>query len=171
MCTLDLNTMNSGQQVVINTPANLRKMAALIRAAGVMPEIEVFDSGDIHLGRDLIAEGTLSAPHHFQIVTGVKYGAASTVAALAYMISILPSSSTWSAFGLGRSEYPMLAASYLLGGHVRVGFEDNVHISKGRLARDNAELVMKAVGLLESLGGTPASAAEARQILGLRSPS
>jgi uncharacterized protein (DUF849 family) len=170
ICSLDLNTMNSGAQVVINTPASVRKMAALIYGAGVLPEIEVFDSGDVFLARDLIAEGVLRPPYHFQIVTGVKYGAASTVESLAYMKSILPAESSWSAFGLGRMEFPMVAASYLLGGHVRVGFEDNVYISKGKLARDNAELVSRATEIVASLGGELASPQEARTALGLRAP-
>jgi uncharacterized protein (DUF849 family) len=170
MCSLDLNTMNSGAQVVINTPSNVRKMAGLIRAAGVVPEIEVFDSGDVYLARDLIDEGVLEAPCHFQIVTGVKYGAASTVESVAFMKSILPAGSSWSAFGLGRMEFPIVAVSHLLGGHVRVGFEDNIYLSKGRLARDNAELVNRATELLGLLGGEPASASEAREALGLRLP-
>ena len=171
MCSLDLNTMNSGQQVVINTPVNVRKMARLISAAGVSMEIEVFDSGDIHLAHDLIADGTVPAASHFQIVTGVKYAAAATPESLAYLKSILPAGCTWSAFGLGRMEFPMLATSFLLGGHVRVGFEDNLYLSKGKLARNNAELVTRAVQLLELLGGEPATAAEARRLLNLKKPA
>jgi uncharacterized protein (DUF849 family) len=127
----------------------------------------VFDSGDIHLAKDLIAEGAIPGRRLFQIVTGVKYGAAATPETLAYLKSLLPAGCEWTAFGLGRMEYPMAAQSFLLGGHMRVGFEDNVYIRKGELARDNAQLVEKAVQLLEALGGEPASAAEARQILGL----
>lgn len=171
MCSLDFNTMNSGANVVINTPTNVRKMAKAIVAAGVMPELEVFDSGDIHMANDLIEDGTLPGPHLFQIVTGVKYGAASTGPTLMYLKSLLPHGCNWSAFGLGRMEYPMVAQSFLLGGHVRVGFEDNVYISRGKLARDNAELVEKCVGLLETLGGEVASPAEAREMLGLRRAS
>ncbi|HGL4259969.1 3-keto-5-aminohexanoate cleavage protein [Burkholderia dolosa] len=168
MCSLDFNTMNSGSNVVINTPTNVRKMANAIVAAGVMPEIEVFDSGDIHMARDLIDEGTLPGPHLFQIVTGVKYGASSTGATLLYLKSLLPLECQWSAFGLGRMEFPMVAQAFLLGGHVRVGFEDNVYISKGRLARDNAELVEKCASILHMLGGDVASPQEARSMLGLR---
>jgi uncharacterized protein (DUF849 family) len=168
ICSLDFNTMNSGAQVVINTPANVRIMATLIAKAGVLPELEVFDSGDVFLARDLISEGVLRPPFHFQIVTGIKYGAASTVESLAYLKSILPAGCSWSAFGLGRMEFPMVAASYLLGGHVRVGFEDNVYISKGELARDNAELVGRAAEIVSLLGGDVSSAHEARLTLGLR---
>jgi uncharacterized protein (DUF849 family) len=168
LCSLDFNTMNSGANVVINTPLNVRKMARAIVEAGVMPELEVFDSGDIHLARDLIDEGILPGPHLFQLVTGVKYGASSTGSTLLYLKSILPSNCHWSAFGLGRMEFPMVAHAYLNGGHVRVGFEDNLYVSKGQLAKDNAQLVEKCVNVLELLGGEVASPAEARAMLGLR---
>ncbi len=168
MCSLDFNTMNSGANVVINTPRNVRRMAALIVAAGVMPELECFDSGDIHLARDMIDEGCLPEPHLFQLVTGVKYGATSTPQTLAYLHSLLPAGASWSAFGLGRMEFPMVAQAFLLGGHVRVGFEDNLYVRKGQLARDNAQLVEQAAHLIDILGGEVATAAEARSILVLR---
>ncbi len=169
ICSLDFNTMNSGGQVVINTPGNVRKMAAAIVNAGVKPELEVFDSGDIHLAKDLIADGTLPGRPFFQIVTGIKYGCASTVESLAYMKSLLPADAVWSAFGIAAREYPMLAASQLLGGQVRVGMEDNIYIRRGQLTRDNAELVEKAVQLLDLLGAEPATPAEAKAMLGLAS--
>jgi uncharacterized protein (DUF849 family) len=99
ICSLDLNTMYSGSSVVINTPANVRRMAALIQEAGTLPELEVFDTGDIHLARDLIADGTIAGPPLFQIVLGVKYGADASPATLTYMRSLLPegsrTTSTW----------------------------------------------------------------------------
>lgn len=168
LCSLDLNTMYSGTSVVINTPANVRVMAELIREAGTTPELEVFDSGDIHLAADLIREGTLDAPALFQIVLGVKYGADASPATLAYLHSILPTGSRWAAFGIGRAEFPMLAQAWLLGGHVRVGLEDNLYLEKGVLAPDNAALVRKAARMVTDLGGRLASAGEAREILGLR---
>ena len=167
ICSLDFNTMNSGGQVVINTPVNVRKMAQAIVEAGVKPELEVFDSGDIHLANDLIAEGLLPGRPFFQIVTGVKYGCAPTVETLAYMKSLLPAAAIWSAFGIGAREYPVLASAHLLGGQVRVGMEDNIYIRRGQLARDNAELVEKAVALLDLLGAEPATPAEARAMLEL----
>jgi uncharacterized protein (DUF849 family) len=168
VCSLDLNTMNSGPDVVINTPANVRKMAKAMNDAGVMPELEVFDSGDIHLARDLLADGTLKGPGLFTIVMGVKYGFSSTPETLFYARSILPPGAMWSAFGIGRAEYPMLAQTWLLGGNVRVGLEDNIYLSKGVLAKSNAELVTKARRILEDLGASVASADEARAMLGLR---
>jgi uncharacterized protein (DUF849 family) len=168
ICSLDLNTMNSGPDVVINTPANVRKMAKAMNDAGVLPELEVFDSGDIHLARDLIAEGTIKGPGLFTIVMGVKYGFASLPETVFYAKSILPAGALWSAFGIGRAEYPMLAQTWLLGGNVRVGLEDNIYLSKGVLARSNAELVTKARRILEDLGGAVATSAETRAMLGLR---
>jgi uncharacterized protein (DUF849 family) len=165
MCSLDFNTMVSGKNVVINTPRNVRIMAEAIVAAGSKPELEVFDSGDIHMALDLLAEGVLPSPPLFQIVTGVKYGAAATPQTLMYLKSLLPADCEWTAFGLGRMEFPIAAQSFLLGGHVRVGFEDNVYIRRGELARDNAQLVEKAIRIVRDLGGEPASAAEARAIL------
>jgi uncharacterized protein (DUF849 family) len=167
ICTLDLNTMNSGGQVVINTPGNVRKMAARIRAAGVMPELELFDSGDCHLARDLIAEGVLQAQPLCTLVLGVKYGFNASPETMLYARGLLPEGATWTGFGIGRSEFPMVAQAWLLGGHARVGMEDNLYISKGVLAKTNAELVTHAANILQNLGAAIASPAEARAMLGL----
>jgi len=168
LCSLDLNTMYSGSSVVINTPANLAIMAQLIAEAGVKPELEVFDSGDIQLGNHFIEQGRLEPSSLFQIVLGVRYGAIATPQTLMYLASLLPGSAPWGAFGVGRWEFPMLAQSWLLGGHVRVGLEDNIYIEKGVLTPSNAALVAKAVRMLRDLGGVIATPAEAREILGLR---
>jgi len=168
ICSLDLNTMNSGPDVVINTPRNVRKMAAVIRSSGVMPELEIFDSGDLHLARDLITEGTLDGPGLWTFVLGVKYGFSASPETLMYARNQLPAGAIWAAFGIGRTEFPMVAQSWLYGGHVRVGLEDNIYLEKGVLAKGNAELVSKAVDILKSLGGDVASPAEARMLLGLR---
>ena len=167
ICTLDLNTMNSGGQVVINTPTNVRKMAARIRAVGVMPELELFDSGDCHLARDLIDEGVLKGPGLFSLVLGVKYGFNASSETMLYARDLLPPGAIWSGFGIGRSEFPMVAQAYLLGGHVRVGMEDNLYISKGVLAKTNAELVTRAADILRGMGAAIASPADARAIVGL----
>ena len=167
ICTLDLNTMYSGTAVVINTPRNVEIMARRIEAAGVTPELEIFDGGDIQLAHELLARGVLKSPALFQLVLGVRYGAPANPETLFYLASQIPPGGVWAAFGIGRHEFPMLAQAWLLGGHVRVGLEDNVHISRGKLARDNAELVEKAVTIVENLGGTIATPAEARRIIGL----
>jgi uncharacterized protein (DUF849 family) len=167
ICTLDLNTMNSGGEVVINTPRNVRKMAAIMRAARVLPEIELFDSGDCHLARDMFADGSLEGPGLFSLVLGVKYGFNPSPETMMYARGLLPSGAIWSGFGLGRTEFPMVAQAWLLGGHVRVGMEDNLYISKGVLAKTNAELVAHAVGILKMLGANIASAKDAREMLKL----
>jgi uncharacterized protein (DUF849 family) len=165
--TLDLNTMNSGGEVVINTPGNVRKMAAIMRAARVLPEIELFDSGDCHLARDMFADGSLEGPGLFSLVLGVKYGFNPSPETMMYARGLLPPGAIWSGFGLGRTEFPMVAQAWLLGGHVRVGMEDNLYISKGVLAKTNAELVTHAIGILKMLGADIASAKEARGMLKL----
>jgi uncharacterized protein (DUF849 family) len=167
VCTLDLNTMWSGQAAVINSPRNVTMMAQRIYAAGVKPEIEIFDSGDLQLAAKLIEDSILRAPLLVQFVLGVRYGAAANPQTLAYLVGQLPPGSIWGAFGIGRHEFPMVAQSFLLGGHVRVGMEDNLFIRKGELCRDNAQLVEKAVRIVEDLGGCVASVGEARRILGL----
>jgi uncharacterized protein (DUF849 family) len=168
ICTLDLNTMNSGGEVVINTPKNVTRMAKVIREAGVKPEIELFDSGDVHLAHDLIKAGVLEGPGLYSLVLGVNYGFAATPETMLYARNLLPQGATWTGFGIGRHEFPMVAQSYLYGGHVRVGFEDNLYIAKGVLAETNAVLVQRAKEIIQSMGGQIASAAEARDILGLQ---
>jgi uncharacterized protein (DUF849 family) len=167
ICTLDLNTMNSGKEVVINTPPNVRRMARVIREAGVRPEIELFDSGDIALCSDLIKDGTLAGPILCSIVMGVKYGFQPVPETVFYARGLLPAGSIWTAFGTGRMAFPMVAQSYLAGGHVRVGLEDAIYLDRGTLAPSNAAMVEKARHIVESLGGQIASAQEAREMLAL----
>jgi uncharacterized protein (DUF849 family) len=169
ICTLDFNTMFSGTAVVINTPRNLEIMAQRIYSAGVLPEIEIFDTGDLQLANSFIERGLLKRPVMMQLVLGIRYGAVADPQTLAYYAARLPKDSIWAAFGIGRMAFPMLAQSFLLGGHVRVGLEDNVYVSKGELARDNAQLVEKGVDIVQKLGGTIASVKEARAILGIGS--
>jgi uncharacterized protein (DUF849 family) len=168
ICTLDLNTNWFGGGAVINTPRNIKIMAERMYAAGVKPEMEVFDSGDLVLAADLVADGTLKEPLLFQIVTGIKYGFPSTPEAMMLAKSMLPKGCAWAAFGAGRHAFTMLAQAYILGGHCRIGMEDTVHLAKGTPAPSNAALVEKAVGIITALGGKVASVAEARGILGLK---
>jgi uncharacterized protein (DUF849 family) len=167
ICSLDLNTMNSGTDVVMNTPSNVRKMAKVIREAGVMPELEIFDSGDLNLAKDLIADGTVDGPGLYTFVMGVKYGLNTDPATLLYMRDQLPSGAIWAAFGISRAEFPIVAQAWLLGGHIRVGMEDNIYLEKGVLCESNAQLVSKAKRIINDLGGQLASSNEARQMLGL----
>lgn len=169
VCTLDFNTMWSGSAVVINTPRNLEIMAQRIEAAGVTPEIEIFDSGDLQMALHFVERGLLKPPLMWNIVLGVRYGAMADPQTMQYFASRLPRDAQWTAFGIGRMAFPMLAQAWLLGGHVRIGMEDTVYLDRGVLAASNAQLVDKAVGIVRSLGGDIATTAEARAMLGLSS--
>jgi len=132
-----------------------------------LPEVELFDSGDCHLAHDLMADGTLAAPGLFSLVLGVKYGFSAIPETMIYARDLLPERAVWTGFGIGRAEFPMVAQSWLLGGHVRVGMEDNLFMAKGVLAKTNAELVTHAAGILRALGAGIADPAETRAMLGL----
>ena len=168
ICSLDLNTMNSGEQVVMNTPANVRRMAKVIRDAGVLPELECFDTGDLVLAQTLMADGTLPGPGVFSFVMGVRYALPFTTQALQLAQSLIPQQAEWTAFAVGRHAFQCVAQAYLLGGNVRIGLEDTIYIDKGQLAKSNAELVTKARRIIEDLGGTLATSAQARERWGLR---
>jgi uncharacterized protein (DUF849 family) len=167
ICTLDLNTMNSGGEVVINTPGNVRRMAKVIAEVGVKPEIELFDSGDIALMGDLLADGTLQGPVLCSFVMGVRYGFQPAPETVLYARDLLPKDAEFTAIGIGKAAFTTVAQSYLAGGHVRVGLEDAVHISRGQLATSNAEMVAKARRIVEDLGGMIATTEEARRFVGL----
>lgn len=167
ICTLDLNTMWFGGGAVINSPANIEKMARRIYAAGVKPELEVFDSGDIQLAHELIKNGTIQQPALFQIVTGVKYGFSPGSETMLYAKSLLPADTQWAAFGASRWAFPMLAQAFLLGGHCRIGMEDAVYLDRGVKCNGNRELVAKAVDIIKTLGGQLATPNEARALLDL----
>ena len=167
VCTHDFNTMVSGERIVMNPPASLEKMARAIADAGTLPEIELFDSGDLVMAKSFLERGLLPRPPLFQIVLGVRYGAPANPATLAYLVSQLPTPCHWAAFGIGRRAFPVLALAFLMGGHVRIGMEDTVHIARGELATGNGQLVEKAVRIVEELGGAMATPAEARAILDL----
>ena len=168
ICSLDMGSMNFGPHVFANIPAHLSKMAAHIREAGVKPELEVFEAGHIQLAAKMVADGAFDAPQLFQIVLGVPWGAPSTPEAMLFMRNLLPPGANWAGFGIGRAEFPFVALAAMLGGHCRVGLEDNLYLEKGVLASSNAALVEKAVRILEVTGATVATSAQAREILGLR---
>jgi len=170
ICTLDLNTMNSGKEVVINTPGSVRRMAKVISDAGVKPEIELFDSGDIALMNDLLKDGTLSGPVLCSFVMGVRYGFQPGPETVLYARDLLPRDAEFTAIGIGKAAFTTVAQSYLAGGHVRVGLEDSVYLSRGQLANSNGEMVTKARRIVEDLGGQIAAIGEARQIAGLTAP-
>ncbi len=167
ICSLDMGSLNFGKGALINVPAHIEAIAEGIRRAGVKPELEIFDLGHLALALDMVKRGLVDRGAIYQIVLGAPWGAPATTESLAAMKSLLPHDAQWAAFGVGRWEFPMVAQSFLLGGHVRVGLEDNLYLEKGKLAPDNASLVTKARLLIETLGGSLATTFEARDLLGL----
>jgi uncharacterized protein (DUF849 family) len=168
VATLDLNTMTFGSETVINTPRNVRIMAEAIYDSGVRPEIELFDSGDIELARDMFADGSLRTPAMASLVLGVKYGFRADTETMLFARNRLPPDVAWTGFGIGRAAFLMLAQAYILGGNVRVGMEDTVYVERGRLTSSNGQLVEKAGWLIAKLGGETATSEEAREMLALR---
>jgi uncharacterized protein (DUF849 family) len=168
ICSLDMGSMNMGAYVFVNTPTTLEAMAVAIRDAGIVPELEVFETGHLLLAKRLIETGHIKAPGMFQICLGISWGQPATTEAMTYMRNLLPQSSPWFAFGISLHQFPMVAQTVLLGGHVRVGLEDNIYLGKGQLAPSNAALVEKAAKIIEVLGDHVATPADARQILGTR---
>ena len=168
ICSLDMGSMNMGQYVFVNTPGYLETMAVAIRDAGVLPELEVFEAGHLLLAKRMIETGHIKPPGMFQICLGIAWAQPATPEAMTYMKSLLPASSPWFAFGISLHQFPMVAQAVLLGGHPRVGLEDNIYLEKGKLAPSNAALVEKAGKIIEILGDIVATPADARQMLGLK---
>ncbi|MGE3245614.1 MAG: 3-keto-5-aminohexanoate cleavage protein, partial [Beijerinckiaceae bacterium] len=169
ICSLDFNTMWFRTRAFVNSPEMIGEMAQLIYDAGVTPELEIFDTGDLHLAKHMMASGAIRTPAFFQIVLGASFGASASAETMLYMRGLLPPDMEWAAFGIGRDEFPMLAQAMILGGHSRVGFEDNLYLGRGELAPSNAALVEKGVRVMGDLGFEPATPKEAREILGLPS--
>lgn len=168
ICSLDFNTMNRGpQNITVNSVPMIREMARIIRDVGVKPELEIFDSGDLLIACDLINEGLITGIPLVQIATGIKWGWASSPATLQYAQTMIPNNAVWYAFGIGSWEMPFVALSTINGGHARVGLEDNIYLEKRVLAKTNAELVTKAVRIIQDLGNDVATPEQAREILQL----
>jgi uncharacterized protein (DUF849 family) len=169
LCTLDCGSLNfgDGNAIVVQTPAQLREQAKLIMSYGVKPEMEIFDSGNLWFARQLVAEGLIADPPLFQLCLGIPWGAPYDSETMAYQKAQLPPGAVWAAFGIGRNEFPAVAQAVLLGGHVRVGLEDNLWLEKGVYA-SNGTLVEKAAKIIEILGTKVASPDEARAILKLK---
>ena len=168
LCTLDCGTMNFAEAdyVMTNTPGMLREMGAIMTAIGVKPEIEAFDTGHLWFAKQLVNEGVLKSPALVQLCMGVPWGAPDDLNTFMAMVNNVPEDWNWSAFSLGRSQMPYVAASVLAGGNVRVGLEDNLWLRKGVLAT-NAQLVANAVSIIENLGSTILSPSQVRSKLGL----
>jgi uncharacterized protein (DUF849 family) len=169
ICTLDCGTLNfgDGNSIVVQTPAQLREQARLIQSYGVKPEMEIFDSGNLWFAKQLVAEGLINDPPLFQLCLGIPWGAPCNTETMAYQVGELPRNAVWAAFGIGRNEFPMVAQAVILGGHVRVGLEDNLYLEKGVYA-SNGSLTERAVKIIELLGSKVASPDEARDILKLK---
>ena len=168
ICTLDCGTMNFAEAdyVMTNTPGMLRAMGQMMTDLGVCPEIEAFDTGHLWFAKQLVSEGVLASPALVQLCMGVPWGAPNDLNTFMAMVNNVPTDWNWSAFSLGRDQMPYVAASVLAGGNVRVGLEDNLWLGKGQLAT-NAQLVERAVGIIQGLGARIMTPAEVRTKLNL----
>lgn len=169
ICTLDCGSMNfaaGGDYVLVNSPAILRAMARRVQELGVRPELEVFDTGHLVLVKELIAEGLIDAPPLIQLCTGIPYGAPDDPATLLALVGRLPPDAVFSTFSIGRMQLPFVAMAALVGGNVRVGLEDNLYLSRGRLA-GNGDLVERAVHILEGMNVRVLGPGEVREKLAL----
>jgi 3-keto-5-aminohexanoate cleavage enzyme len=167
ICSLDLGSINFPDAVFLNPPEWGRSAAERMREYGVKPEIEVFDVGHIYQASALIEGGLVDGPPCFQLCMGVRWGIEATPENLLFMKSKLPPDARWSVLGVSRAQKQMIALGILSGGNVRVGFEDNIYLREGILAKSNAQLVEMAVDLIRVLDRDPAPPAEARQMLGI----
>ncbi len=169
MATLDCGTCNfGGDEIFVNTENTIKEFGEKMIELNVKPEIEVFDKGMIDMAIRLHKKGFIKAPMHFNFVMGVNGGISAGMRDFVFMKESIPAGSTYTVSGIGRNEFPLAAMSMIEGGHVRVGFEDNVYLSKGVMAESNADLVEKAVRIAKELGREIATPAEAREILGLK---
>ena len=168
IASFDAGTMNMQHLFIAdNSPQFLEKLGRCMQESGVKSEIEVFDVGMIYDAIYYAKIGVLAQPLHFQLVMGSVGGIPATVENLQFMLSKLPEGSTWGAFGVGKQSMPIMLATLAMGGHIRVGMEDNVMLEKGVLAESNVQFVERAVNVLKSCGLSPATPAEAREILGI----
>ena len=167
ICSFDLGSVNFQDRVFINSPKWAESAATFMQKKGVKPEIEVFDVGHIYQAIDLVDRGLIKAPPYFQLCMGVKWGISATPENLLFMKSKLPSTAVWSVLGIQKSQLSMITMGILLGGHIRVGFEDNIYLKKGVLLSSNAQMVEIAADLAERLGRSIATPEETRRILGI----
>jgi len=168
MATLSMGSVNFGGDVFVNHPAEMEVFAAAMREHGVKPELEIFDSGMLTTAIRWLKKGLINGPAHFDLVLGIPGGMAGTPEALMYLKSQLPADASWTVAGIGAAQLPLGTLAIVLGGHVRVGFEDNVYYRKGELASSNAQLVARMARISRELGRELATPDEARQMLGLR---
>lgn len=168
MASITTGTVNFGKDVFLNAPDMIEKIAGKIREKKIKPEIEIFDAGMVDNAAALVKKGLLSAPVQYQFVLGVAGGLGASARNLTYLADSVPPGSTWCVAGVGRHQFTMAAHAILMGGHVRVGLEDNVYLRKGVLAPSNAALVERAAGIAKEFDRELADPAEARRLLGIR---
>lgn len=169
MASYDCGSMNwLHTSVFENSPAFLEKLGVTMEENNVKPEIEVFDAGMVYNAIYYMKKGILKAPLHFQFVLGAAGGMAATVENLVFLKNLIPEGSTWGALGIGKGHLPILYATLALGGHVRVGMEDNIYYGPGRLAKSNVEFVERTKRIVKEIGKEIATPDETRQILGLK---
>ncbi len=167
LCSLDLGSLNFTDRVFANSPQFGRKAAEKMRQYGVKPEIEVFDVGHVYQALDFIEEGLFDDPPYLQFCMGIKWGLQATPEDLMFAVNKIPGNVTWSALGVGKGQLPLITSAILMGGNVRVGFEDNIYLRKGVLARSNAEIVDMAADLIQKLNYKIATVEDTRQMLNL----
>ncbi|SMC81842.1 3-keto-5-aminohexanoate cleavage protein [Papillibacter cinnamivorans] len=168
LASYDAGTFNWMPSFVFyNTPQFLTKLGTTMQEYDVKPEVEIFDMGMLNNAKYYLGNGVLKSPMYCQLVMGVGGAMEATVENLLYLVNHLPKDTVWSAFGIGTAHLPIMYAALALGGHIRVGLEDNVYFSKGVKA-SNPQLVDRAVQAITTFGKEPATPAEARQILGLK---
>ncbi|MEM7285947.1 MAG: 3-keto-5-aminohexanoate cleavage protein [Actinomycetota bacterium] len=172
ICTLDCGTMNFGESdyIMTNTPATLIEMARQVKDLGVRPELELFDTGHLMFARWMYDQGLIDDPVMVQLCMGIPWGAPNDMNTLLAMVNNLPDDWTFSAFSIGKDQLPYVAAAAITGGNVRVGLEDNLYLSRGRLAT-NADLVARAVTILEGMNVNVLGPADVRSMLQLTKPS
>ena len=169
ICTLDCGTLNfgDGNLTYVSTPEMLRKGAKRVQELGVKPELECFDTGHVWMANNLFKEGLISGQPMYQLCLGIPYGAPATTEAMLTMRNMLPKEAIWASFGIGRTQMAMVAQAVVLGGHVRVGLEDNIWLDKGVHA-SNGSLTERACEIITRLGARPLTPKEARIKLGLK---
>lgn len=168
LASFDCGSMNwQHNSVFINHPKFLEQLGLLMQETETKPEIEIFDAGMIYNSLHYLKKGVLKAPLHYQFVLGAAGGAAATVENLIYLKNLIPEGSTWSALGIGKGHVPIMLATVALGGHLRVGMEDNVMFSATELAVSNAQLVQRAANIITISGNDVATVDDARKILGI----
>lgn len=168
MATLNVGTINFGDQIFANPAPVTAGIARRIQEAGITPEIEVYDAGHVEIALDLLDKGLLKEPLHFQFVLGVKGALGPSARNLDFLVGGIPAGSTWGVAGIGRHEFPLAELAIARGGNVRVGLEDNIYMSKGVLAEGSAPLVARAADLCRAAARPIASVAQARELLYLR---